>query len=369
MSKLSPPPAIASTSTTTSNAHSNNNTGYYSSIISGPPPGTNHSHQSSCHNSPTPNGGSGSTNSTTVVGVPSNSSPARKDLPKFIQKENKIELSSPSSLKHVSNSPVSIISDAGSTIISTNGTILSTAHSSLSSQLESNNTDTSHETQTQPSNLSACSNPNASSSEFKNLMVAPSIVVSSGKVSPSNSTTTFRSNELDTVHNTPVLSQESIASSSNDSSALNSPSLNSNTNGSSSPVRKSPRRPLTPGEQKLFKETAIPPYKDKNKKTLGSNSSSSNISMHNIISNKGKSRDNSKENLVLPPPKHSNGNGKTSHLSESPINKRRHHVKSKSFSVALHDLSPKLSKTSTFDDNSSIKLTKSNRLMSWFRKK
>lgn len=360
INKLSPPPAISSTNT----GVSNNNTSVNTTNISGSP-STSQSNYTVGNKSPTPISG-------TNYGAGMTCSPVRKDLPRFVQKENKIELNSPSSLKQVSNSPVSIISDAGSTTISTNGTIMSTDHSSFTSQhdksLVSNST---LQANSQLSSGSITSTVNLPNYQYKDQIVAPSIVVNNGNLSPPNSTnSTFKLDDLETVQNTPILSQESNPSSSNSSSVLNSPTLNSKTNGSSSP-RKSPRRPLTPNEQKLFKETAIPPFRDKRKgkKSLGSSSSSINIPESNAVTNnRGKSSGgDSKENLMFPPPKpNSESHG---HLKSSPIRKRNLHVKSKSFSVVLHDLSPKLSRTSTFDDSSSIKLTKSTRLMGWFRRK
>lgn len=195
-----------------------------------PPPSLVSSNNSTSHHTSQPNNVNIATSQTS-------STPQRK-------LKEKSE-ASPSSLK-ISNSPISIISDAGSTIISTNGTI-QTDHSTISHQ-----------------SLFPEQSP-------------PSIVVS-GEVE-----------DLKTVQNSPNLSLK------DNSSAFKG------------------RRPLTPQESKLFKETKIPPFKKREVSNLKSPS---------------------------------------------------HHRKSKSFSFGL-DLTPKIS----IDDNCSIKSSKSHRFISWFKKR
>lgn len=164
--------------------------------------------------------------------------------------------------RQINNSPISIISDTN-TLTSNISTIQSTDHSSLASEKEK-----------LPS----------STTSSNTISSTPAIIVSNDKT---------------------------------DTETVKVPS---------SPTKKLPRRPLTPNEEKLFKETRIPPFKESPRK-------------------KGARRPDLK-----PPPCKSG------------------HRKSKSFTMVLSELSPKLSRGS-FDDSASMKLGKSGKFMGWFRRK
>lgn len=164
--------------------------------------------------------------------------------------------------RQINNSPISIISDTN-TLTSNISTIQSTDHSSLASEKEK-----------LPS----------STTSSNTISSTPAIIVSNDKT---------------------------------DTETVKVPS---------SPTKKLPRRPLTPNEEKLFKETRIPPFKKSPRK-------------------KGARRPDLK-----PPPCKSG------------------HRKSKSFTMVLSELSPKLSRGS-FDDSASMKLGKSGKFMGWFRRK
>lgn len=285
MSRLSPPPPIKSELNDKGN--SNNNT-----------------------SNPGSSGSSSPINRTKKTGIKqsTNFSPSPAALSKS-QKE-RVESS-----KQVSNSPVSLTSDAGSTVLSINGSVQSTDHSSFTFPPESNN-------KLHTPNLTSKSVDNSPMMPTLNSSGAPSIVVSSettlsNKNSPTHSTnSTFRADDTDTVNNTPVITQDWFPLSSN--SSLTSPK---------SLVRKSPRRPLTPGESKILKSTHIPAYKSE--------------------------RANKENNAT-----------------STPTRSKSRHAKSKSFTLALHDLTPKLSRNSTSDDTASMRLSKKpNKIINWFKKR
>ncbi|EGV63911.1 hypothetical protein CANTEDRAFT_121753 [Yamadazyma tenuis ATCC 10573] len=205
------------------------------------------------------------------------SSPSKGTLPKFIQKDNRIEISVTSPQQQTtSNSPISIISDTNSTMTSNISTVQSTDHSSFVSDSKEREKE-------------------------RALQTPPMIVVSNEK----------DSNDIETVRNSPVFM--------------------SSGSKPSSPTKRTPRRPLTPNEQKVIQETRIPPFK---------------ANMHQKSAKKP-------SEFKVPAPKRIND-----------------HSKSKSLSMVLTDLAPKLSKsTSTLGDDSSIKSNKSSKLISWFRRK
>lgn len=184
------------------------------------------------------------------------SSSKKTSLPKFVTKDNKMDIQTP----RLNTSPISIVSDTNSTIISNISTVQSTDHSSL---------------------------------ELKEKLIKKS-----------------------------------------------SPPLITVTKGSNDPSpKRSPRRPLTPNEERILKQTIIPPF---NKKI------SSDASIH---SNGTRSSENSE----------------SSSKTYKDLFQHKHKGKSKSFSIGFNDLSPRVS--NNLDDSSSIKSNKSNKIINWFKRK
>ena len=193
--------------------------------------------------------------------------------------------------KNASTSPISVHSDASSTVISSNDTIQSTDRSSLASHTDIISTKFKMGKITKTSCLESTSpvldgnNPNSNRSQNE----TPSIVISSGYGTPSTPSTnsTFKpgefsddqasmciphndivsipSNESTISASDPTFTAEYVSppSMSHQSSyiALRSASTSIKSSSKSSPKKASPRRALSPSEEKILNQTKIPTFR------------------------------------------------------------------------------------------------------------
>lgn len=110
-----------------------------------------------------------------------------------------------------------------------------------------------------------------------------------------------------------------------------------------SPRKKSSRRPLSPSEEKILIQTAIPVFRPKEP------------AKPNVYSQERAPLDSS----IQTPTRNSTTNGNST--------SKYRHSKSKSMSLVMLDITPGLSNTS--NDNPKLTKNKNNRIISWFKKK
>lgn len=251
--------------------------------------------------------------------------------------------------KNVTNSPISVSSEISSTGIST-----STDHSSLISQSDPHSDHKSKSItilEQQPvlgtpiiviakdADLSSSSSTNSTFNQGEDHDY-PSVPKTPKDISASGSEAEFKTPLIISSSSLPLNRSDSspkvfsqsipIVSTPPPTGVYSANSYNSSSSLRASPTKKSGKRPLSPTEESILKQTVIPAYKPKG--------------------------DKSPERKYL-----------ESSTQSSTKNSKYRHSKSKSMSMVMLDLTPRLS--NSYNEAVKEAKTKNNRLMSWFRKK
>lgn len=270
-----------------------------------------------------------------------------EDSSKALSKYNSLVLAID---KNVTNSPISVSSEISSTGIST-----STDHSSLISQSDHHSDHKSKSItipEQQPvlgtpiiviakdADLSSSSSTNSTFNQGDDDHDYPSVPKTPKDISASGSEAEFKTPLIISYSSLPLTRSDSspkafsqsipIIATPPPTGVYSANSYNSSSSLRASPTKKSGKRLLSPTEETILKQTAIPAYKPKGDKS--------------------------------PERKHLES------ITQSPKkNSKYRHSKSKSMSMVMLDLTPRLS--NSYNEASKEAKTKNNRLMSWFRKK